>query len=137
MCYIDLIDRLFSVIFIFLALFYIHYMVIALIGVFTHKSYPHSEHRNRFGLIIPARNEEAVISTVVNSIRKTDYPQDLLDIFVFAHNLPEGKPKSTYSWPLITVVCSSEVEPLSLISSSSILVENEFAFFLNFFVYCL
>ncbi len=90
MCYIDVIDRLFSVIFIFLSLFYIHYTVIALVGVFTHKSYPHSEHKNRFGLIIPARNEEAVITTLINSIRKTDYPQDLLDIFVVAHNCTDN-----------------------------------------------
>ena len=90
MFYTDVIDGVFSVFLKVLSLFYIHYAVFALAGTFIHKSFPHSEHKNRFGLIIPARNEEAVIATLISSIRKTNYPQELLDIFVVAHNCTDN-----------------------------------------------
>ena len=90
MFYTDVIDGVFSVFLKVLSLFYIHYAVFALAGTFIHKSFPHSEHKNRFGLIIPARNEEVVIATLISSIRKTNYPQELLDIFVVAHNCTDN-----------------------------------------------
>ena len=90
MFYTDVIDGVFSVFLKVLYLFYIHYAVFALAGTFIHKSFPHSEHKNRFGLIIPARNEEAVIANLISSIRKTNYPQELLDIFVVAHNCTDN-----------------------------------------------
>lgn len=90
MFYTDVIDGVFSVFLKVLSLFYIHYAVFALAGTFIYKSFPHSEHKNRFGLIIPARNEEAVIATLISSIRKTNYPQELLDIFVVAHNCTDN-----------------------------------------------
>lgn len=90
MSYIDSVNRFFSVLLIIFHLFYIHYVFFALVGVFTCKSFPHSEHKNRFGLIIPARNEEAVIATIIGSIRKSDYPQELLEIFVVAHNCSDN-----------------------------------------------
>ena len=40
----------------------------------------------RYGVLIAARNEQAVIGQLIDSIRGQDYPQDLLDIFVVADN---------------------------------------------------
>ena len=90
MSYIDSVNRFFSVLLIIFHLFYIHYVFFALVGVFTCKSFPHSTRKNRFGLIIPARNEEAVVATIIDSIRKSDYPQELLEIFVVAHNCSDN-----------------------------------------------
>ncbi len=41
---------------------------------------------NTFGIIIPAHNEELLIGDLVKSIRKSDYPAELYEIFVVADN---------------------------------------------------
>ena len=68
----------------FLLLF--HYGVFALVGVFKKKTYPRAGRQLKYGIIIAARNEEAVIGTLLDSIRKNDYPQEKLRVFVAAHN---------------------------------------------------
>ncbi len=66
--------------------FFSHYIVIAAVSLFACKKYPHADHKNRYGLIVPAKNEETVIGALIQSVRSADYPQELLDIFVIAHN---------------------------------------------------
>ncbi len=70
----------------FMGLLTIHFFVFAIIGIFCKKTFPKAARLNRIGIIIPARNEESVISDIIESIRKNDYPQELLQIFVIAHN---------------------------------------------------
>ena len=41
---------------------------------------------HRFAVLIPARNEEAVIGGLLESIRKQTYPAELIDIYVIADN---------------------------------------------------
>lgn len=41
---------------------------------------------NKFGVIICARNEQSVIGGLIDSIKKQDYPEELIDIFVVADN---------------------------------------------------
>lgn len=55
-------------------------------GVFTKKKFPKTDKKLKYGLIIPARNEEKVVGNLIKSIQKCDYPQDKLQIFVIAHN---------------------------------------------------
>lgn len=45
---------------------------------------------HRYGVLISARNEEAVIGELIRSIREQDYPADLIDIFVVADNCTDG-----------------------------------------------
>lgn len=40
----------------------------------------------RYAVLVCARNEENVIGGLINSVKKQDYPQDLIDIFVLADN---------------------------------------------------
>lgn len=68
----------------FLLLF--HYGVFALIGVFKKRTYPQADRLLKYGIIIAARNEEAVIAHLLDSIRDNDYPQEKLRAFVVAHN---------------------------------------------------
>lgn len=68
----------------FLLLF--HYGVFALIGVFKRTVYPHAERRLKYGIVIAARNEEAVIGPLLDSIRACGYPREKLEVFVVAHN---------------------------------------------------
>ncbi|HBV51617.1 MAG TPA: N-acetylglucosaminyltransferase, partial [Clostridiales bacterium] len=41
---------------------------------------------HRYAVLIAARNEEAVLPHLIESIRKQDYPGDLIEIFVVADN---------------------------------------------------
>ena len=49
-----------------------------------------SGRRNRFAFLIAARNEEAVIGQLLDSIRAQDYPADLFDIYVVADNCTDA-----------------------------------------------
>ncbi len=53
----------------------------------TNKTLPvKSDKLNKFGVIICARNEEAVIGQLLESIKKQDYPAELIKIFLVADN---------------------------------------------------
>lgn len=63
-----------------------HFLIFAVVGIWEKRSYPRTDIKQRYGVIIPARNEEKVISGLIESVRKNNYPQDKLEIFVVAHN---------------------------------------------------
>ena len=93
MNYTETINSVFSIISLIILLLFLHYVVIAIAGLFKYKKYPEVEHKNRFGLIIPAKNEETVVANLIQSVRDNNYPQELLDIFVVAHNCSDSTAK--------------------------------------------
>ena len=60
------------------------YIVISLLR--KPKRYPEAEKRCRYAVLVSARNEEAVIGQLCDSIRSQDYPKELIDICVVADN---------------------------------------------------
>ena len=86
MNYVEIVSLVFSIIFGVAGLFYAHFIIFAIIGIFAKKKYPKAKVQHKYGLIIPARNEEKVVGNLIKSIQKSDYPQDKLHIFVIAHN---------------------------------------------------
>ncbi|MCD8321918.1 MAG: glycosyltransferase [Oscillospiraceae bacterium] len=48
------------------------------------------ERLNRYGVLIAARNEEAVLPQLIQSLREQDYPQQLIHIYVVADNCTDG-----------------------------------------------
>lgn len=40
----------------------------------------------RFAVLIPARNEEEVIGSLIDSLKKQDYPQELYEIYTLINN---------------------------------------------------
>ena len=70
--------------FVLLLLFsscYAYQLVYLLIGLFKKDKLPAgSAPLHRFAVLIPARNEEAVIGCLLESIRKQSYPADLIDV---------------------------------------------------------
>lgn len=48
------------------------------------------EQKHRYAVLISARNEEAVIGHLINSIKLNDYPKDLVDIYVVADNCTDA-----------------------------------------------
>lgn len=84
---INMVATAFTVLFAILAF---HFIIFGIAGLFKKKTYPHTDEKLRYGIIIPARNEETVVGNLIESIRKANYPQDKLDIFVIAHNCDDN-----------------------------------------------
>ena len=71
---------------LFLMLLYAYRAVFVLIGCFRTRSFPTALHKHRYGIVVAARNEQAVIGALLESIRRQDYPAELLTVFVVADN---------------------------------------------------
>lgn len=63
------------------------YLVVRLLG--KRRTY-RAQKLCRYGVLIAARNEEAVIGQLLDSIRAQDYPADLFDVYVVADNCTDG-----------------------------------------------
>ena len=79
-----------SILYIALTVLYFYqfiYIVIALIGDKKKKLDTYeSKKLHKFAFIIAARNEQAVIGNLINSIKQQNYPAELIDVIVVADN---------------------------------------------------
>ena len=85
--YIYLISTIFTTL---LGLLAVHFVIFGIVGVFKKKVYPVSNEKLTYGIVVSARNEEAVISNIVESAKRMNYPQDKLKVFVIAHNCTDN-----------------------------------------------
>ena len=69
-----------------LGFFGVHTGLYWIIGFFFTRKFKSAQTMHKYAICIPARNEEAVIGNLIDSINRQDYPQDLLTIFVVADN---------------------------------------------------
>ena len=51
---------------------------------------PSAAEKRRYAAVISARNEEAVIGELIESLKDQDYPPELLDIYVVADNCTDN-----------------------------------------------
>ncbi len=65
---------------------YAYRTVITVLGFFFTKKFPRTDARHKYAVTIAARNEEAVIANLIESIKRQDYPSEYLTIFVVADN---------------------------------------------------
>lgn len=65
-----------------------------LTGVVATRKFPKAKNFHKYAILIAARNEEAVIGNLIESIRCQDYPSELVDIFVVADNCTDGTAKA-------------------------------------------
>lgn len=86
MTYVQIVDLIFWITSSLLGLMMLHFLFFSIVGIFARKKFPKAKVQHKYGLIIPARNEEAVVGNLIKSIYKNDYPQELLQVFVIAHN---------------------------------------------------
>lgn len=64
-----------------------YYLVVYyILGLFFTRKFKPAKKNHKYGIVIAARNEEKVIGNLLDSIRKQDYPSDLLTVFVVADN---------------------------------------------------
>lgn len=77
--------------FILFTLFYFYQIVYAVVGIIRRpQNPPLAARHHRYAVLIAARNESAVIAELIDSIKKQNYPQELLDIFVVADNCTDN-----------------------------------------------
>lgn len=86
MGYLEIVNLVFGILSGSFALLFIHFIFFSIVGLFARKKFPKTEEKLRYGLIIPARNEELVVGDLIDSIKRNKYPQEKLHIFVIAHN---------------------------------------------------
>lgn len=70
-----------------------YYFVLGLFGLFKRKDVKQNNYYNRFAIIIAAHNEELVISKLIESLLKQNYPKEYYDIFVIADNCTDRTAK--------------------------------------------
>ncbi len=63
-----------------------YYTVYTVVGFFATRRFPAAKKQHKYAVVVAARNEERVIGNLIASIRKQDYPSELVDIFVVADN---------------------------------------------------
>lgn len=87
MSYINIVNIIMTIIGVILSIFPLQYAIIFIFGIFAkRKKYPVAVEKLKYGIVIAARNEDKVIGNLIQSIYKSDYPQEKIDIFVIAHN---------------------------------------------------
>ncbi|MBO4423581.1 MAG: glycosyltransferase family 2 protein [Clostridia bacterium] len=90
MNYLDTVRLITNILLFLLGAIMAHFIVFGVVGVFFRKKYPATDKINKYGIVIPARNEEEVVAGLIESIHKNNYPQDQLEIFVIAHNCTDN-----------------------------------------------
>lgn len=67
-----------------------YFAFISLFSLLPHKKKKAYPPKNRFSVIIAARNEETVIGSLIDSLEKQDYPKELYDITVIINNCTDN-----------------------------------------------
>ena len=75
---------------IFFTVCYTYQFIYILIALIKEPKKYTSDNRNRYAVIISARNERDVIHNLIDSIKKQNYPAELIDTFVCADNCTDG-----------------------------------------------
>lgn len=84
---------LFTAIGLFMSILSFHNDPYLLIGLFFTRKFKPAKENHKYAILIPARNEEPVIANLINSIKKQDYPSELVTIFVVADNCTDNTAK--------------------------------------------
>ena len=61
-----------------------------IVGIFFTRKFKPAKKMHKYAILIAARNEKAVIGNLLDSIKKQDYPSDLLTVFVVADNCTDN-----------------------------------------------
>ena len=61
-----------------------------LIGLLFTRKFKKAKKNHKYGIVIAARNEEAVIGNLLDSINKQEYPKNLINVFVVADNCTDN-----------------------------------------------
>ena len=75
-----------TIITVFMKILHIMDKPYGLLGLLVTRKFKPAENYHKYAVLIPGRNEEPVVGNLIRSIKKQDYPQELITIFVVADN---------------------------------------------------
>lgn len=90
MSYISFVDVFNFCVFLTFTICYAYQLYYVLIGLVKKVENPKAKTNHKYAVIISARNESTVIGNLIQSIRKQDYPAELIDVFVIADNCTDS-----------------------------------------------
>lgn len=64
--------------------------IYTVVGLFKTRVFPKTDKQHKYAIVIAARNEEKVLGKLLESIRRQDYPKELLEVFVVADNCTDA-----------------------------------------------
>ena len=82
-----------NIIGIILGIIVIHHAFYFVIGMFFTRVFKAAKRKHKYGIVIAARNESAVIGNLIDSINKQNYPKSLYKVFVVADNCTDDTAK--------------------------------------------
>ena len=82
--------NIYKILGIILSIMVFHKAFYFVIGMFFTRKFKPAKKKHKYGILIAARNEKAVIGNLIDSINKQDYPKDLYKIFVVADNCTDN-----------------------------------------------
>ena len=86
-------------------------MIFMLLFWVDKRIYPKSEKKNKFAILIPARNEEGVIKDTIEDLYKNqNYPRELYDVYVVCHNCTDNTYEKVLEAGAIPIKAESEIK---------------------------
>lgn len=74
-----------------ITIFWLYQFIVSICSLIKFKEKPLIENKeHRFMAIIPAHNEAAVVTNLIESLKNQDYPKELYDIYVIADNCTDN-----------------------------------------------
>ena len=102
---------LLSVISVFFTLYGLYYGITGIFAFFKRKEETIPKKKNnKFSIIIAARNEEAVIGNLIDSLKKQNYPKDKYEINVIVNNSTDNTYKVSKKHGANTIKCEVPVK---------------------------
>ncbi len=86
-------DMVRSIIVSALGIWTFHTVAYRILGFFATRKFKKTDNLHKYAVVIAARNEEAVIGNLLDSISNQDYPKELVDVFVVADNCTDNTAK--------------------------------------------
>ena len=71
-------------------IFLVYQLLLALFSIKKPRRLPDGDKIHRFALVVSARNEEAVIGNLIDSLNQQQYPREAFDVFVIADNCTDS-----------------------------------------------
>ena len=85
---VELVKQLNFFVALILGIAYAYQLIFVLIGLWQRKRHrePEAARLHKFAVVVCARNEQAVIGELIESLNRQKYPKELLDLYVVADN---------------------------------------------------
>lgn len=81
---------IYYVIDIIILLYLLYYFFTGIAAFFNKKRIYKYRPKKKFAIVVPARNEEKVIDTLIHSLKNQKYPKKLFDIFIIPNNCSDN-----------------------------------------------